>query len=179
MEGKSDSHREHITKRIIEMTIQDLPLINACLNALATVFLTLGFVFIKKGNKAGHRNCMVSALATSAVFLSCYLVYHFNTEVVTRFVEPTWFRPIYLVLLLTHVVLAVAILPLIFMTFNRAFKERYELHKKIARWTWPLWMYVSITGVLIYLLLYQIFPQTRQPKAELPPQPAAEQPVTK
>ncbi len=131
------------------MTIQNLPLINACLNALAT----------------------------SAVFLACYLVYHFNTEVVTRFVEPAWFRPIYLVLLLTHVVLAVVILPLIFMTFSRAFKERFEQHKKIARWTWPLWMYVSITGVLIYLLLYQIFPQTKQPKAESPP-PAAEQPAT-
>ncbi|HJN89060.1 MAG TPA: DUF420 domain-containing protein [Verrucomicrobiota bacterium] len=159
------------------MTIQNLPLINACLNALATVLLMFGFVFIKKGNKIAHRNCMVSALATSAVFLACYLVYHFNTEVVTRFVEPAWFRPIYLVLLLTHVVLAVVILPLIFMTFSRAFKERFEQHKKIARWTWPLWMYVSITGVLIYLLLYQIFPQTKQPKAESPP-PAAEQPAT-
>ena len=107
------------------MTIQDLPLINACLNALATVFLTFGFVFIKKGNKTAHRNCMVSAFATSTVFLACYLTYHINTEVMTRFVEPAWFRPIYLVLLFTHVVLAVVILPLIFMTLSRALKERF------------------------------------------------------
>ena len=155
------------------MTIQDLPLINACLNALATVFLTFGFVFIKKGNKTAHRNCMVSAFVTSTVFLACYLTYHFNTEAVTRFVDPAWFRPIYLVLLFTHVVLAVVILPLIFMTLSRALKERFEQHKKIARWTWPLWMYVSITGVLIYLLLYQIFPQPK-PKSDPTSPPVAE-----
>ena len=148
------------------MTIQDLPIVNACLNALATVFLMLGFVYIKKGNKTAHRNCMVSAFVTSAVFLTCYLIYHFSTEVVTKFVEPEWFRPIYLVLLITHVVLAVVILPLIFITLSRALKERFDQHRKIARWTWPLWMYVSITGVLIYLLLYQIFPQ---PKPVQPP----------
>ena len=154
------------------MTIQDLPIVNACLNALATVFLMLGFVYIKKGNKTAHRNCMVSAFVTSAVFLTCYLTYHFSTEVVTKFVEPEWFRPIYLVLLITHVVLAVVILPLIFITLSRALKERFDKHRKIARWTWPLWMYVSITGVLIYLLLYQIFPQ---PKPVQPP--AVEQQV--
>ena len=149
------------------MTIQDLPIVNACLNALATVFLMLGFVYIKKGNKTAHRNCMVSAFVTSAVFLTCYLIYHFSTEVVTKFVEPQWFRPIYFVLLFTHVVLAVVILPLIFITLSRALKERFDQHRKIARWTWPLWMYVSITGVLIYLLLYQIFPQPKpvQPSA--------------
>ena len=154
------------------MTIQDLPIVNACLNALATVFLMLGFVYIKKGNKTAHRNCMISAFVTSAVFLTGYLIYHFSTEVVTKFVEPEWFRPIYLVLLITHVVLAVVILPLIFITLSRALKERFDQHRKIARWTWPLWMYVSITGVLIYLLLYQIFPQ---PKPVQPP--AVEQQV--
>ena len=149
------------------MTIQDLPIINACLNALATLFLSLGYFFVRKGNKTAHKKCMISALLTSAVFLTCYLIYHFNTEVVTRFVNPSWFRPIYLVILITHVILAVVILPLIFMTFSRALKARYELHKKIAKWTWPLWMYVSITGVLIYLLLYQIFPQPKSiPKVQ-------------
>ncbi|RTZ67326.1 MAG: hypothetical protein DSZ35_06565, partial [Verrucomicrobia bacterium] len=118
-------------------------------------------------------NCMVSAFVTSTVFLACYLTYHFNTEAVTRFVAPAWFRPIYLVLLFTHVVLAVVILPLIFMTLSRALKERFEQHKKIARWTWPLWMYVSITGVLIYLLLYQIFPQPK-PKSDPTSPPVAE-----
>ena len=144
------------------MTIQDLPLINACLNALATVFLTLGFVFIKKGNKTAHRNCMISAFVTSAVFLTCYLIYHFNTGS-TKFVEPAWFKPIYFTILI------------IFMTLSRALKERFEQHKKIAKWTWPLWMYVSITGVLIYLLLYQIFPQ---PKPAPTPPPIVEQQAT-
>ena len=156
------------------MIVQDLPFINACLNGLATIFLTLGFVFIKKGNKTAHRNCMISAFVTSAVFLACYLTYHINTEAVTRFVEPAWFRPIYLVLLFTHVVLAVVILPLIFMTLSRALKERFEQHKKIAKWTWPLWMYVSITGVLIYLLLYQIFPQPQSTQQPVAQQPASE-----
>ena len=87
----------------------------------------------------------------------------------TRFVNPTWFRPIYLVILVTHVILAIVILPLIFMTLNRALKARYELHKKIAKWTWPIWMYVSITGVLIYLLLYQIFPQPKKTPSEQKP----------
>ncbi|HAH98855.1 MAG TPA: DUF420 domain-containing protein [Verrucomicrobiales bacterium] len=157
------------------MSIQDLPLINACLNGLATVFLILGFVFIKQGKKIAHRNCMISAFVTSAVFLTCYLIYHFNTEVVTRFVDPAWFRPIYLIILLTHVVLAIVILPLIFMTLSRALKARYELHKKIAKWTWPLWMYVSITGVVIYLLLYQIFPQQKGQKTPSGTSPAIEE----
>ena len=158
------------------MTIQDLPLINACLNGLATLFLTLGFVFIKQGKQTAHRNCMVSAFITSAVFLTCYLIYHFSTGA-TRFVDPAWFKPIYLVILFTHVVLAVVILPLIFMTFSRALKARYELHKKIARWTWPLWMYVSITGVVIYLLLYQIFPQPKGTDPDPTAPPVAEQPA--
>ena len=103
------------------MTIQDLPLINACLNTLATVFLALGFVFIKKGNQTAHKKCMISAFITSTVFLICYLIYHFSTGA-TKFVDPAWFKPIYLVILFTHVVLAVVILPLIFMTFSRALK---------------------------------------------------------
>ena len=141
------------------MSVSDLPAINAGLNTLSTVFLTLGFIFIKQGKKEAHEKMMFSALITSALFLACYLYYHFNTQVVTKFVDPAWFRPIYLILLLTHVVLAVVIVPLILMTFSRAIKKNFELHKKIARWTWPLWMYVSVTGVLIYLLLYQIYPQ--------------------
>ncbi len=141
------------------MSVTDLPAINASLNALSTVFLTAGFICIKRGRTIAHRNCMIAALITSTIFLGCYLYYHFTVEVVTKFVNPAWFRPIYIGLLISHVLLAVAILPLIAMTLTRAIKQRYELHKKIARWTWPLWMYVSVTGVLIYFLLYQIFPQ--------------------
>lgn len=141
------------------MSVTDLPAINASLNALSTLFLTAGFIFIKRRRTTAHRNCMIAALTTSTIFLGCYLYYHFTVEVVTKFVNPAWFRPIYIGLLISHVLLAVAILPLIAMTLTRAVKQRYELHKKIARWTWPLWMYVSVTGVLIYFLLYQIFPQ--------------------
>ena len=141
------------------MTVHDLPAVNATLNGLSAIFLVAGFVFIKRGNKIAHRNCMISAFCTSVVFLACYLTYHATVKTVTHFVNPAWFRPVYLTILATHTLLAAAIVPLILMTLWRAKKESFEAHKKIARWTWPLWLYVSITGVVIYLLLYQIFPQ--------------------
>ncbi len=141
------------------MTIHDLPAVNASLNGLSAIFLTAGFIFIKRGNKIAHRNCMISAFCTSVIFLACYLTYHATVKTVTHFVDPAWFRPIYLTILLTHTILAIVIVPLILMTLWRAKKQNFEAHKKIARWTWPLWMYVSVTGVVIYLLLYQIFPQ--------------------
>jgi len=141
------------------MSIHDLPAVNATLNGLSAIFLTLGFIFIKRGNKIAHRNCMISAFCTSTVFLACYLTYHAMVKTVTHFVEPAWFRPIYLTILATHTILAVIIVPLILMTLYRARKQDFEAHKRIARWTWPLWMYVSVTGVVIYLLLYRIFPQ--------------------
>lgn len=141
------------------MSTSDLPAVNATLNGLSAVLLTAGYFFIRRGNKIAHRNCIVSAFVTSTIFLICYLTYHFTVKAITRFREPEWFRPIYLAILLTHTVLAVVIVPLVLITLHRAVKERFELHRKIARWTWPLWMYVSVTGVVIYLLLYQIFPQ--------------------
>jgi uncharacterized membrane protein YozB (DUF420 family) len=141
------------------MTVQDLPALNATLNSLSALLLFAGWVFIRRGQKLAHRNCMIAALSTSALFLASYLTYHYLSHTVTRFVEPAWFRPIYLGILLTHTVLAVVILPLIAMTVFRAARAQFDRHQRIARWTWPLWLYVSITGVLIYLLLYQIFPQ--------------------
>ena len=146
------------------MSIHDLPAVNATLNGLSAVFLALGFFFIKRGDKIAHRNCMVSAFGTSVIFLACYLTYHTWLAVVlhqgpTRFENPKWFRPIYLAILISHTILAAAIVPMILITLNRAWKRRFELHKKIARWTWPLWMYVSVTGVIIYWLLYIQFPQ--------------------
>ncbi|HZL78165.1 MAG TPA: DUF420 domain-containing protein [Candidatus Limnocylindrales bacterium] len=146
------------------MTVHDLPAVNATLNGLSAIFLTLGFISIKRGNKIAHRNCMTAALISSTVFLACYLTYHGYLAMVlhqgpTRFLEPTWFRPVYLTILISHTILAVAILPLIAMTLTRAVKQNFERHKKIARWTWPLWMYVSVTGVVIYWLLYVQFPQ--------------------
>lgn len=148
------------------MSFTDLPAVNAGLNTLATVLLTTGFFFIKRGNKLAHRNCMIAALLTSIVFLVCYLTYHYKMKQVygeahTRFLEPAWFRPYYLVILFTHLVGAIAIVPLVILTATRAFRERFDAHKRIARWTWPIWMYVSITGVVIYFLLYQIFPQVK------------------
>jgi putative membrane protein len=146
------------------MTFTDLPAVNACLNSLSTILLASGFVFIKRGNKTAHRNCMVGALVTSTAFLVGYLYYHYAMkqaygEAHTRFLDPAWFRPIYLTILFTHLVGAVAIVPLVLLTVSRAIRQKFELHKQIARWTWPIWMYVSVTGVVIYLLLYQIFPQ--------------------
>ncbi len=146
------------------MSVHDLPAVNASLNGLSAVFLAAGFVFIRRKNKMAHRNCMVAAFGTSVLFLTCYLIYHGYRYWAwhigpTRFLEPQWFRPIYLAILGTHTLLAVVIVPLILITLNRARLQEFEFHKRIARWTWPLWMYVSVTGVIVYLLLYQIFPQ--------------------
>jgi uncharacterized membrane protein YozB (DUF420 family) len=141
------------------MNLADLPAANAGLNAVSAGFLVAGFVFIKRGRREAHRNCMAGALAASLLFLAGYLTYHFTVQGVTRFREPAWFRPIYLGVLLTHTVLAAVIVPLVLLTLVRALKQRFEAHRRLARWTWPLWLYVSGTGVLIYLLLYRIFPQ--------------------
>lgn len=146
------------------MSILDLPVVNAVLNGLSAVFLTAGYCFIKRQKQIAHRNCMIAAFVTSTIFLACYLTYHGYLGWVlhrgpTRFVNPPEWRPIYLAILLTHTVLAVVIVPMVFMSLNRARRQRFEAHKKIARWTLPLWLYVSVTGVVIYLMLYQIFPQ--------------------
>ena len=143
------------------MTVHDLPTVNATLNGLSAVFLMLGFFCIKRGNQTAHRNCMISAFVTSVIFLGCYLTYHATVKTVTLFVNPAWFRPIYLTILATHTLLAAVIVPLILMTLWRAQRQNFEAHKRIARWTWPLWLYVSVTGVVIYLLLYQMFPQPK------------------
>src|SRR5688572_13769422 len=101
---------------------------------------------IRTGRQNAHRNCMVAAFVVSTAFLTSYLIYHFNVPR-TRFTDPDWFRPFYLVLLLTHTVLAVVIVPMVFISFFHALKGRFEQHRRIARWTWPLWLYVSVTGV--------------------------------
>jgi uncharacterized membrane protein YozB (DUF420 family) len=139
--------------------------VNATLNGLSALFLAAGYVCIKRGNKIAHRNCMISAFVTSVIFLACYLTYHSYLAIVlhrgpTRFLHPDWFRPFYFAILGTHTVLAMVIVPLILRTLWLAKSERFEDHQRIARWTWPLWMYVSVTGVIVYFLLYQIFPQS-------------------
>ena len=140
------------------MTISDLPAVNASLNALSALFLTIGYIFIKQKKQDAHRNCMIAAFITSTIFLACYLTYHFTVTAVTKFQGQGVVRPIYFFILITHVILAVAIVPLVLMSLNRGLKQRWEAHKKISRWTWPLWMYVSVTGVVVYLMLYQWFP---------------------
>ncbi len=140
------------------MALSDLPAVNACLNGLSTCFLVAGFILIRRKRTTAHRNCMLGAVMTSTLFLACYIYYHLHAGR-TVFKDPAWFRPIYLTLLLTHTVLAVTIVPMVIVTLVRALRERFDQHKRIARWTLPLWLYVSVTGVLIYFLLYQIFPQ--------------------
>jgi uncharacterized membrane protein YozB (DUF420 family) len=140
------------------MTFHDLPAVNACLNGLSAILLTAGFIFIRRKNMSAHKKCMLAAVITSTLFLVCYLVYHAKAGR-TVFKDPAWFRPIYLTLLFTHTVLAAAVVPLVIITLSRALRSRFDKHKIIARWTWPIWMYVSVTGVIIYFLLYQIFPQ--------------------
>ena len=142
------------------MKLSDLPALNAFLNGLSAMLLTAAFIFIRRKNIVAHRRCMLAAVTCSILFLISYLTYHAHAGT-TYFRDPPWFRPIYLTLLGTHTVLAATIIPLIIITLTRAFKARFENHRKIARWTWPLWMYVSVTGVLIYFLLYQIFPQQK------------------
>jgi uncharacterized membrane protein YozB (DUF420 family) len=152
------------------MNWESLPGMNAGLNTISAVFLSLGYYFIRRGDRVAHRNCMLAAFTASVLFLTGYLSYHTYVAHVlgrgpTRFLDPAWFRPIYLGILLTHTVLAAVIVPLVLGSLYLAAKKKYEAHKRLSRWTWPLWMYVSVTGVLIYLLLYQIFPQTPLPPA--------------
>jgi len=141
------------------MTLRDLPVVNATLNGLSAIFLGAGYYFIRKKNVIAHRNCMLTAFSTSVLFLCCYLTYHIFVHTLTRFQNPPWFRPYYLTLLISHTILAVTIVPLILITLSRAGRRLFDKHRAIARWTWPLWMYVSVTGVFVYLILYQIFPQ--------------------
>ena len=137
-----------------------LPPINATLNGIATVLLTLGFIFIKSGNRKAHKTCMISAFATSVVFLVCYVAHKVLVRGVhTPFGGEGAIRMIYYGMLISHIVLAIAIVPMVLMTMSRAFKENFAAHKAIARWTWPVWMYVSITGVLVYFFLYVWFPK--------------------
>jgi len=141
-----------------------LPATNAILNSTSACFLGAGYSLIKRRRINAHRNCMITAFIASVLFLISYVTYHWGlhhylNKGPTIFREPAWFRPIYLTILITHTFLAVVIVPLVLTSLTLGLRGRFEKHKRISRWTWPLWMYVSVTGVIIYLLLYQIFPQ--------------------
>lgn len=139
--------------------VGDLPALNAALNSLAAVLLVAGHVFVRRGRIDRHRLCMVAALAVSALFLVSYVVYHIQAGSV-RFTAGGWPRTAYYAILVTHVPLAAAILPLALITATRGLRGRIAAHVRIARWTWPLWLYVSVTGVLVYFMLYQWFPSS-------------------
>jgi len=141
------------------MNVNDLPAVNATLNALSTLFILAGWTMIRFERKAAHALCMAGALVTSAAFLACYLVYHFLKEGhVTRFTHPGWPKSLYFLILGTHTPLAVVALPLLVLTVIPAVRRRFEAHKRMARWTLPVWLYVSVTGVLVYFMLYVWFP---------------------
>jgi uncharacterized membrane protein YozB (DUF420 family) len=137
-------------------SVSDLPLVNASLNAIATVLLVFGYVCIRRRRIAAHRAAMVAAFATSVLFLISYLIYHAHAGS-RPFPGQGNIRVIYFVILITHIVLAATIPPLAGITLWRAYRRRFDRHRKIARWTLPLWLYVSITGIVVYWMLYQLY----------------------
>ena len=139
------------------MNYQIFPPLNACLNGASGLFLLAGFWFIKHKNKNAHRVCMVSAFMTSIVFLGCYLYYHFHAGVL-HFAGQGWIRPVYFTLLTSHTILAVCVPVLAIMTLRWALKGDFKKHKAIARITFPICLYVSVTGVVVYWILYQLYP---------------------
>lgn len=137
------------------MTVTDLPALNAALNATATILLIAGYLFIRRGDRVRHTAAMLGAFGVSAAFLMSYVVYH--SQVGSKpYGGEGILRPIYFAILATHVVLAAAILPLALVTLRHALAERFAEHRRIARWTWPIWIYVSVTGVIIYVMLYRL-----------------------
>ena len=139
------------------MSISDLPALNASLNAFSTVFISAGWYLIRRGFWRQHIACMIVALVSSAAFLTSYLIYHTHAGSV-RFTAPGIVRPIYFTILITHVLLAFTVLPLVIATLVPVFRRRWDKHTRIARWTMPVWLYVSVTGVIVYFMLYRWFP---------------------
>lgn len=139
--------------------VSRLPALNAALNSISAILLATGYFFIRRRNVAAHKTCMLAALGVSTLFLISYITYHAQAGSV-RFMGTGWVRPAYFAILISHVILATAILPLALVTVYRAWRERFEAHRRIARWTLPIWMYVSVTGVVVYVMLYRIFPRS-------------------
>jgi uncharacterized membrane protein YozB (DUF420 family) len=134
-----------------------LPAVNAALNALSACLLIGGYACIRRGRRAAHQRCMLAAFLVSILFLASYLTLRYFAGM-TRFEGQGWIRPVYFTILLSHTVLAAGIVPLAIVTMARALREEHARHVRIARWTLPLWLYVSITGVIIYWLLYHLYP---------------------
>lgn len=141
------------------MPISYLPTFNALLNATTGILIVSGFLFIRRKRIRAHRACMIGAVVTSSLFLISYLVYHVGFKAgVTRFTGTGWARPLYYTILISHTILAVTIVPFVIVTLRRALRGEFSRHRAIAIWTFPMWLYVSITGVIVYLMLYHIYP---------------------
>ena len=137
------------------MSVTDLPALNATLNAVSTALLITGYAFIRRGDRRRHKACMIAALIVSALFLTSYVIYHAQVGSVP-FKRTGWIRTAYFAVLIPHVILAAAIVPPILITASRGLSAKSDKHRRIARWTLPLWLYVSVTGVIVYLMLYQM-----------------------
>jgi uncharacterized membrane protein YozB (DUF420 family) len=134
------------------------PKINATLNGSSAVLLVTGRVLIERGKMAAHRAVMIAAFLTSSLFLACYLYYHWPGHGgIVYFHGPGWARILYLTILTSHTILAIVIVPMVLITLTRGLREQFDRHRAIARWTFPLWLYVSVTGVIVYFMLFQIF----------------------
>jgi len=136
--------------------LRDLPALNATLNGLSAALLVSGYLFIRRGDRLMHKRCMIAALTASALFLTSYVIYHLNTGS-RPFPGQGPIRLVYFTILITHVILAAAIVPLALVTATRGLRSQFDRHVRIARWTLPIWLYVSVTGVVIYLMLYQLY----------------------
>jgi uncharacterized membrane protein YozB (DUF420 family) len=133
------------------------PALNATLNGISAVLLAAGYVAIRAGKREMHKYFMVSAFWVSTAFLASYVIYHLRVKQLVLFQGQGWIRPVYFTLLTSHTILAIVIVPLILITLRRAWMEKFDKHKIIARWTLPLWIYVCVTGVIVYLMVYQIY----------------------
>lgn len=134
-----------------------LPHVNAVLNALSTVLLVIAFAFIRSGNREAHRKVMLAAIVVSAIFLASYLTYHFTAPIFV-FKGTGWTVPVYYAMLVSHVILATIVTPMVFVTAWRSLHGQFDRHRAIARWTLPIWLYVTVTGVVIYVVLYHVYP---------------------
>ena len=134
------------------ITISDLPTVNAILNTISAVLLTIGFLMIRRRKIIAHRNCMIAAFVVSGLFLTSYLIYHYHAGS-TPFEGSGWIRSVYFAVLIPHIILAASILPLALITLYFALRKRFTKHRRIARWTLPIWLYVSVTGIIVYWML--------------------------
>lgn len=137
------------------LSVSDLPALNAFLNFTSAVLIATGYYFIRRRRIQAHRSCMVAAVIVSTAFLVSYLTYHYHAGSVP-YAKHDWTRPLYYVILITHIILAVVIVPMVLRTVYLAYRRRFDKHARLARWTFPSWMYVSVTGVIVYLMLYQL-----------------------